>query len=44
VSEALAIFITGLCGVFLGMGLLFVAIKITSLLTDRWGGNWGNGA
>ena len=36
-SDAFAIFITGLFGVFLGMALLYVAIQITSLVTNHFG-------
>ena len=43
-SEALSIFITGLFGVFLGMALLYMSIKITSLATDRLGGDLKNSA
>ncbi len=43
-SEALSIFIAGLFWVFLGMALLYVSIKITSLVTDRLGGDRENRA
>jgi hypothetical protein len=39
VSETFSIFIAGLFGVFFGMALLYAAIKITSLVAERWGGN-----
>ena len=34
-NEALQIMITGLGGVFVGMTLLYIAIRVTSAVTDR---------
>jgi hypothetical protein len=35
VGDALTIFVAGLGGVFVGMVLLYVAIRITSFVVDR---------
>ena len=37
-TEALVVFIGGIGGVFIGMGLLYLSIRITSLAVGRWGG------
>lgn len=34
-SNSITIFIAGIAGVFLGMGLLWLFIKITSIIVDR---------
>ncbi len=34
-EEAVAIFVAGLGGVFIGMALIYAAIRMTSLLIDR---------
>jgi len=34
-GEALVVFWTGLAGVFLGMALLYVAIRVMALVVDR---------
>jgi Na+-transporting methylmalonyl-CoA/oxaloacetate decarboxylase gamma subunit len=34
-EKAVAIFVAGLGGVFIGMMLLYAAIRMTSLVTDR---------
>jgi len=35
VADALTIFVAGLGGVFVGMALLYAAIRITSFVVDR---------
>jgi len=35
-GETLGIFVAGIAGVFLGMALLYVSTKITSVVTDRF--------
>ena len=34
-AEAVFIFIAGIVGVFIGMAMLYIAIKIVSLVTSR---------
>jgi len=34
-GEAVSLFVAGLGGVFVGMALLYVSIRITSLITGR---------
>jgi Na+-transporting methylmalonyl-CoA/oxaloacetate decarboxylase gamma subunit len=34
-EKAVVIFVAGLGGVFIGMALLYAAIRITSLVTDK---------
>lgn len=34
-GQAFLVFVTGSVGVFLGMGLLYAAIRITSIAVDR---------
>ena len=34
-SNSIIVFISGITGVFVGMGLLYIAIRITSLITDK---------
>ena len=36
-KEAVAVFVVGLGGVFIGMALLYIAIRIISLVADRIG-------
>ena len=36
-KEAIEIFVVGLGGVFVGMALLYIAIRIISLVVDRMG-------
>ena len=36
VSEAVALCVAGLTGVFVGMTLLYVAIRVTAVLVDRF--------
>ena len=36
-KEAVEIFVVGLGGVFIGMALLYIAIRIVSLVVDRIG-------
>lgn len=38
VEKAVMIFVAGLGGVFVGMALLYAAIRMTSLVTDRLAG------
>lgn len=35
-AETLGIFIAGNAGVFLGMGLLYISIKLTTAVTSRF--------
>jgi len=44
VGDALTIFVAGLGGVFVGMALLYAAIRITSLVVDRTERNAEGGA
>lgn len=37
-EQAITIFVAGLGGVFIGMALLYIAIRLTSLITDKIGG------
>jgi len=34
-SESFVVFISGITGVFCGMALLYISIRITSFVTDR---------
>lgn len=36
-EQAITIFVAGLGGVFIGMALLYIAIRLTSLVTDKIG-------
>lgn len=36
-NQAIEIFIAGISGVFIGMALLYVAIRVISLVVDRIG-------
>ncbi len=35
---ATTIFLAGILGVFLGMGLIYISIRVTSLITGRFAG------
>jgi Na+-transporting methylmalonyl-CoA/oxaloacetate decarboxylase gamma subunit len=35
-SQAIEIFISGITGVFFGMTLLYISIKIMALVSNRW--------
>ncbi len=35
-SQAIEIFISGITGVFFGMALLYISIKIMELVASRW--------
>ena len=35
-GETLRIFVAGIAGVFLGMALLYLSTKLTSVVTDRY--------
>jgi Na+-transporting methylmalonyl-CoA/oxaloacetate decarboxylase gamma subunit len=37
VKEAIGIFVVGLGGVFIGMAMLYIAIRLISLVVDRIG-------
>ena len=37
-EQAITIFVAGLGGVFIGMALLYIAIRLTSLLIEKIGG------
>jgi Na+-transporting methylmalonyl-CoA/oxaloacetate decarboxylase gamma subunit len=37
VNQAIEIFVAGISGVFIGMALLYIAIRIVSLVVDRIG-------
>ena len=37
-EQAITIFVAGLGGVFIGMALLYIAIRLTFLITDKIGG------
>jgi hypothetical protein len=39
-GEAVGIFIAGIAGVFAGMSLLYGAIKLTTLLIERYCAGW----
>jgi Na+-transporting methylmalonyl-CoA/oxaloacetate decarboxylase gamma subunit len=41
VFEAIGIFVAGISGVFLGMGLLYLSIKIVSAVTSRFSSDEG---
>lgn len=36
-NQAIEIFVAGISGVFIGMALLYIAIRIVSLVVDRIG-------